>query len=404
MEQKRMQALAGELAKGIKTEKDLGDLSGQLMKLVVETALGAEMESHLGYAKHEVTGRRSGNSRNGSSTKTLKSQHGHLEVTTPRDRNGTFEPQLLRKRQTRLTEFDDQILALYAKGMSTRDITAAFREMYGAEVCATLISRVTDAVIDEVEQWQNRVLDDVYPIVFLDCVVLKIRQDSRVIKKSMYVALGINCDGEKELLGLWLSENEGAKFWLSVLTEIRNRGVREIFIACVDGLTGFPDAIEATFPHARVQLCMVHMVRNSVRYVSWKDRKAVCAGLKAIYTSATEAQAEKALSAFETAWDDKYSAIGQSWRRHWPNLITLFDYPEEIRRVTYTTNAIESLNSVIRKATKNRRIFPSDASAMKVVFLATQAASARWNRPIRNWKAAMNRFHIEHGERLLASQ
>lgn len=404
MDESEKQALAERLAKGIKTEKDLGQMVQDLTKIAVEAGLGAEMEAHLGYAKHEAKGWGSGNSRNGSTAKTLKGSHGEVEIATPRDRNGTFEPQLLGKRQTRLTQFDDQILALYAKGMSTRDIVAAFKEMYGAEVSPTLVSRVTEAVIEEVVAWQNRPLDAVYPVVFLDCVVLKIRQDGRIVRKALYLALGINTAGEKELLGLWLSQTEGAAFWLSVLTELQNRGVEEIFIACVDGLTGFPAAIETAFPHARVQLCIVHMVRHSTKYVSWKDRKAVCRDLKRIYASPTVEAAEQQLEAFEATWGGQYPSIGPSWRRHWPNLITLFDYPPEIRRVTYTTNAIESLNSVIRKATKNRRIFPTDGSALKVVFLATQAASRRWTRPINNWKAAMNRFEIEHGERIRAAQ
>lgn len=404
MDETEKRAWAERLAQSVKTEKDLGQLVQELTKMTVEAGLGAEMEAHLGYAKHDPQGHGSGNSRNGSSRKTLKGSHGEVEVATPRDRNGSFEPQLIGKRQTRLTQFDDQILSLYAKGMSTRDIVATFQEMYGAEVSATLVSRVTEAVIEEVVAWQNRPLEAVYPVVFLDCVVLKIRQDGRIVKKSLYLALGINAAGEKELLGLWLSQTEGAAFWLSVLTELQNRGVEEIFIACVDGLTGFPAAIETAFPHARVQLCLVHMVRHSVKYVSWKDRKAVCRGLKQIYDSPTVAEAESRLTAFEHAWDAQYPAIGQSWRRHWPHLITLFDYPPEIRRVTYTTNAIESLNSVIRKATNNRRIFPSDGAALKVVFLATQAASRRWTRPIYNWKAAMNRFEIEHGERMRATQ
>lgn len=404
MDEKEKRALAERLAKGIKTEKDLGQMVQDLTKIAVEAGLGAEMEAHLGYAKHEAKGRGSGNSRNGSTSKTLKGSHGEVEIATPRDRNGSFEPKLLGKRQTRLTQFDDQILALYAKGMSTRDIVAMFEELYGAEVSPTLVSRVTEAVIEEVVAWQNRPLDAVYPVVFLDCVVLKIRQDGRIVKKSLYLALGINTAGEKELLGLWLSQTEGAAFWLSVLTELQNRGVEEIFIACVDGLTGFPAAIETAFPHARVQLCIVHMVRHSTKYVSWKDRKAVCRDLKRIYASPTVEAAEHQLEAFETTWGGQYPSIGPSWRRHWPNLITLFDYPPEIRRVTYTTNAIESLNSVIRKATKNRRIFPTDGSALKVVFLATQAASRRWTRPINNWKAAMNRFEIEHGERIRAKQ
>lgn len=400
MDEERKKALATELAKDLKTEADLSDFVSELMKLTVETALGSEMEAHLGYPKHDPAGHGSGNSRNGSTRKRVKGQHGEIEISTPRDRDGSFAPVLLKKHQTRLTQFDDQILALYAKGMSTRDIVLFFRETYGAEVSETLVSRVTEAVIEQVEIWQSRPLDEICPVVFLDCVVLKIRQDRRVIKKSMYLALGINASGEKELLGLWLAETEGAKFWLSVLTDLQNRGLQEIFIACVDGLKGFPDAIEAVYPQARVQLCIVHMVRNSVRYVSWKDRKAVCRDLKRIYDSATAEQAEAALESFEADWRDKYPTVAPMWRRHWANLITLFDYPPEIRRVIYTTNAIESLNSVIRKATKNRRIFPSDAAAMKVVFLAVQAASKRWTMPIRHWKEAMIRFEIEHGERI----
>lgn len=404
MDEQRKKELATELAKDIKTEADLNGFVSDLMKLTVETALGAEMEAHLGYAKHDRSGHGTGNSRNGSSRKRLKGQHGNLEIQTPRDRNGNFEPLLLGKHQTRLTQFDDQILALYGKGMSTRDIVAFFREMYGAEVSESLISRVTEAVIEQVETWQQRALDEVYPVVFLDCVVLKIRQDRQVIKKSMYLALGINTSGEKELLGLWLAETEGAKFWLSVLTDLQNRGLQEIFIACVDGLKGFPEAIEAVYPHARVQLCIVHMVRNSVRYVGWKQRKAVCRDLKAVYDSVSAQEAEHALARFESVWGEKFPTIAPMWRRHWDNLITLFDYPSEIRRVIYTTNAIESLNSVIRKATKNRRIFPSDTAAMKVVFLAIQAASKRWTRPIMHWKQAMIRFDIEHGERIRATQ
>ena len=396
----RLKAMAAELAKNVKSEKDLGALTQQLVKLTVETALGVEMEEHLGYEKHDPVGRGSGNSRNGTTSKRLKGQHGDVEIDAPRDRSGTFEPQFVRKGQTRLTQMDDQILALYAKGLSTRDIVDAFKEMYDADISAALVSKVTDRVIEAVVDWQNRPLDRVYPIVYLDCIVLKIRQNKRVINKSMYVALGINMEGQKELLGLWLAETEGAKFWLSVLTELKSRGLEDILIACVDGLKGFPDAIAAEYPHTQIQLCIVHMVRNSLKYVSWKDYKAVTADLKRIYNSATEEAAREELEAFAERWDDKYSQITKSWRAHWPNLITLFDYPPEIRKVIYTTNAIESLNSVIRKATKQRKIFPTDDSAMKVVYLAMQAASKKWTMPIRNWKPALNRFMIEFGDRL----
>jgi putative transposase len=400
MDEKQMRALAEELAKKIKTEKDLSDFNKQLRKMTVEAALGAEMEEHLGYSKHSTEGHNTGNSRNGYSSKTLKGDHGEVDIEVPRDRNGSFEPQIVRKGQTRLTEFDDQILALYARGQTTRDIVATFKEMYGANVSATLISKVTESVMEKVQQWQSRPLDEVYPIVYLDCIVIKIRQDKRVINKSMYLALGINLEGHKELLGLWLSENEGAKFWLSVLTELQNRGVKDIFIACVDGLKGFPEAVNTAYPHAKIQLCIVHMVRNSLRFVPWKDKKQVALDLKKIYSSATATEAEAELEAFSQTWDDKYPAIAKSWRDHWPNVITLFDYPEDIQKIIYTTNAIESLNSVIRKAINNRKIFPHDDSAMKIVYLAICAASKNWTRPLRNWNSALNRFMIEYEGRL----
>jgi transposase-like protein len=318
----------------------------------------------------------------------------------PRDRNSEFDPVIVGKRQTRLTQFDDQILSLYAKGMSTRDIVAAFEDMYGAKVSANVISSVTQAVLDKVTAWQSRSLDQVYPILYLDGLVVKVRQDKRVINKTIYVALGVNLQGEKELLGLWIAETEGAKFWLSVLTELYQRGAKDFFIICVDGLSGFPEAIETQYPKSKIQLCIVHLIRNACKYVSWKDRKALCGDLKQVYTSATAQEAEQELQAFADKWDDKYPVISKSWRTHWPNIITLFDYPDEIRKVIYTTNAIESLNSQIRKAIKNRRIFPNDNSAMKVVYLAIESASKRWTMPIRNWKKALNRFAIEFENRM----
>lgn len=401
VDEKKLKALAAELAKHVKTEKDLGNLSAMLTKLTVETALNAELDEHLGYAKHAPAGRNSGNSRNGTSAKTLKGQHGEVPIEVPRDRNGSFEPQLVRKGQTRFTAFDNQILSLYAKGMTTREIVAAFKEMYGAEVSATLISKVTEAVMEQVTEWQSRPLEGLYPIVYLDCIVVKVRQNQQVIKKSIYLALGIDLEGKKQLLGLWIAETEGAKFWLNVLTELQNRGLKDILIACVDGLTGFPEAIEAVYPHTRIQLCIVHMVRNSLKYVSWKDYKAVTTDLKKIYQAATEPEARSELEHFAAAWDSRYPQISKSWERHWTNLITLFDYPREIRKAIYTTNAIESLNSVIRHATHKRKIFPHDESALKVVYLAIQAASARWTKPIRNWKAALNRFTIEFEDRVM---
>lgn len=400
MDEKEMRALAKGLAKNIKTEKDLCDFTKQLRKMTVEAALGAEMEAHLGYAKHDTDGHHSGNSRNGYSGKTLKGDHGEVEIEVPRDRNGSFEPQIVRKGQTRLTEFDEQIFSLYARGMTTRDIVATFKEMYGADVSATLVSKVTESVLEKVHEWQSRPLDDVYPIVYLDCLVVKIRQDKRVINKAIYLALGVDMEGHKELLGMWLSENEGSKFWLSVLTELQNRGLSDIFIACVDGLKGFPEAINTVYPNTKIQLCIVHMVRNSLRFVPWKDKKQVASDLKKIYSSLTVDEAERELLSFSKKWDKKYAAISKSWETHWPNLITLFDYPDEIRKVIYTTNAIESLNSVIRKAIKNRKVFPHDNSALKVVYLAIQAASKKWTMPLHHWNVALNRFMLEYQGRL----
>lgn len=401
IEEDRLEELAAELAKGVKSEKDLGGSLGQLMKMTIQKALDAEMDNHLGYEKHSSTGRNKKNSRNGYSSKTVKGDSGKLEIDVPRDRDSEFDPKLVKKGQRRLLGFDEKIIALYAKGQTTRDIADTMMEMYGVEVSHTLISQVTDAVLEEVENWQNRPLDSVYPVVYLDCIVIKVHQDKRVIKKAVYLALGVTTEGVKELLGLWISENEGAKFWMGVLTELQNRGVKDVFIFSVDGLTGFPEAINAVYPKAKIQLCIVHMVRNSLKYVSYKDRKELAADLKQIYSSVTLEEAEQELTSFEDKWDSRYASISKIWRRNWENLITIFDYPYEIRKIIYTTNAIESLNSVIRKAIKNRRIFPNDKSAFKVIYLAVQQASKKWTMPLREWKPAMNRFQIEYGERFI---
>ena len=392
--------LIEELVKSVKAEKDLAALSKHLLKLTVECAMNAEMDEHLGYEKHAIEGKNSGNSRNGYSPKKLKGNFGEVDIVTPRDRNSTFEPQLIKKGQTRITDFDQQILALYAKGMTTRDIADSFKEMYGADVSHSLISRVTDTVIDEVNAWQNRPLDEIYPVLYLDCIVIKCHQEKRIINKSVYLALAINCEGHKELLGLWIAENEGSKFWLSVLTELNQRGVKDILIACVDGLTGFPEAINTVFPKTKIQLCIVHLVRNSLRYVSYKDMKAVAGDLKSIYQAITIEQAESALIAFGEKWDVKYPAISRSWTNHWQNIVTLFAFPQEIRKIIYTTNAIESLNSVIRKSINNRKIFPSDQSAIKVIYLAIQKASQKWTMALHDWRSAMNRFAIEFEGRI----
>lgn len=391
------EALFKDLAKGVKTQKDLSKLVGQLMKTVIETALNSELDDHLGYEKNDKSESRKVNTRNGYSPKTIKGDLGEIEIQNPRDRESSFEPQLVPKHKTRLEGFEEKILHLYARGMTTRDIQSAIKDMYNADVSHTVISNVTESIIEEVKAWQNRPLESIYPIVYLDCIVVKVHQDGRVINKAIYLALGVTVEGRKDLLGLWISENEGSKFWLGVLTDLQNRGVNDIFIFCVDGLTGFPDAISSTFPKAKIQLCIVHMVRNALRYVPAKDMKAVARDLKSIYNAPTREAAEQTLDDFSEKWSSKYPNIEKSWRNKWPNLITIFDYPDEIRKVIYTTNAIESLNSVIRKAIKNRKIFPSDDSALKLIYLAVNRASQKWTMPIRNWKPALNRFTIEYG-------
>ncbi|KHS76237.1 IS256 family transposase [Pectobacterium brasiliense] len=400
MDEKKLKALAAELAKGLKTEADLNAFSRMLTKLTVETALNAELTDHLG---HEKNAPKSGsNTRNGYSSKTVLCDDGEIELSTPRDRENTFEPQLIKKNQTRITRMDSQTLSLYAKGMTTRDIVTTFKEMYDADVSPTLISKVTDAVKEQVTEWQNRPLNSLYPIVYLDCIVVKVRHSGSVINKAVFLALGINTEGQKELLGMWLAENEGAKFWLNVLTELKNRGLQDILIACVDGLKGFPDAINSVYPQTHIQLCIIHMVRNSLKYVSWKDYKEVTSGLKAVYQAPTEEAALMALDKFAGIWDEKYPQISKSWRTHWENLNTFFGYPSDIRKAIYTTNAIESLNSVIRQAIKKRKVFPTDDSVRKVIYLAIQSASKKWSMPIQNWRLAMSRFIIEFGDRLSA--
>ena len=390
--------MAKEFAKNIKTTDDLTSFTSMITKQVIEAALGAEMDEHLGYEKNQQTNK--SNTRNGYTKKILKGSHGEVEIATPRDREATFEPQLVKKRQGRLTQFDEQITYLYGKGMTTRDITDTFEELYGAQVSPTLVSKVTAAVQQELEAWQARGLEDVYPIIYLDCIHVSIRHEGRVHKKAIYVALGITMEGHKEVLGLWISKNEGAKFWLSVLTDLQNRGLQDVLIFCVDGLSGFPEAIEAVYPKAKVQLCIVHQVRNSVKFVGSKHQKEVCSDLRTIYSSVSEKQASKELENFKQKWNDKYPAIYLSWYNNWKNLITIFEYPADIRKVIYTTNAIESLNSVIRKAIKNRRVFPHDESALKTIFLAVENASKKWTMPIRDWKPALNRFVIEFEGRI----
>ena len=392
-----------ELLKDYQKPEDLLGKDGifkQLQKRLLEKAMGAELTVHLGYDKHDPAGRNSGNSRNGTSPKTLKGEFGHLELATPRDRNGTFEPLIVAKGQRRFEGFDQAILSLYSRGMTTREIEGHLLDIYGVEVSPTLVSQVTEAVCADVKVWQDRPLEEVYPIVYFDALWGKVREDGQVAKVAVYLALGITMTGQKEILGMWAAHSEGAKFWLHVLTELKNRGVKDIFIGCVDGIKGFPEAMETVFPATQLQLCLVHMVRNSLSYVGWKERKVVAADLKAIYRAATVAQAEQALEAFALKWDKKYPSISKSWRAHWPELITFLKYPEEIRRAIYTTNAIESVNRSLRKITKNRGVFPNEESLLRLYYLALERAAKKWTMPIHNWSAALNRFAIEFGERM----
>jgi putative transposase len=391
-----------ELIKGKTKEEILGEngLIKQFVKAIAERALQAELTSHLGYEKHELKGKNSGNSRNGSNTKIIKGEFGETEISIPRDRNGEFEPQFIPKGQKRFDSFDEKILSLYARGMTIRDIQAQLKDLYGVDVSPTLISEVTDSVLEEVIAWQNRGLDKVYPIVYFDALVVKIRQDKQIINKAIYLALAVTMEGNKELLGMWCSQNEGAKFWLNVLTELKNRGLQDILICCVDGLTGFPQAIETVYPKASVQLCIVHLIRQSLKYVSYKHRKAMAMDLKKIYSGVNAEEAELRLHEFAEIWDGQYPAVSKIWFRHWGNIIPFFAYPPEIRKVIYTTNAIESLNMTLRKVMKNKRIFPSDEAAFKQIYLALKNISKKWTMPIRDWGAALSRFAIEFEDRI----
>ena len=397
MENTNLDNLAKELARKYKNKDALFGKDGVVNTLIqktIQAALDGELTEHLGYHKHQI--RTGTNARNGYGSKRLKSTHGELTLNTPRDREGSFEPQIIEKHQTRWDGFDNKIIALYARGMSLADIQASLKDLYGVEVSSSLISSVTAAVLEEVKAWQSRPLDALYPILYLDCLVVKVREEHRILNKSVYFALGVNTAGRKELLGMWLCANEGAKFWLHVLTELNNRGLKDIYIACVDGLTGFPDAIRSVYPKAKVQLCMVHMLRNALRYVSWKHKKEVSKDLKAIYSATTQEQADMALEAFTKKWDAIYPTISRQWRSRWEELVTMFTYPPAIRKVIYTTNAIESMNMTMRKVIKNKRVFPNDESVFKILYLAIDSISKKWSMPIRDWYAAMNTFLIEH--------
>jgi len=398
--------LIDNLLKNYKKPEDLIGENGllkQLTKQLLERAMAAEMTDHVGYDKHDAAGNNSGNSRNGKSAKTIKGTFGELALETPRDRNGTFEPQIIEKHQTRFTGFDKNILSLYSRGLSTREIQQHLEEIYGVEVTAGLISSVTDEVLDEVKTWQNRQLDAVYPIMYLDAIQFKVRDNGHVRNKAIYLAIGVTIEGYKEVLGLWIAQTEGAKFWLQVVTELKNRGVTDIFIACVDGLKGFPEAIESVFPQTDVQLCIVHLVRHSLNYVGWKQRKEVARELKLIYTAATDEDAEQRLAEFGLKWDAKFPMIAKSWRSNWTRVIPFFAHPPEIRKIIYTTNAIESLNMSLRKVTKARGSFPNDEAVSKLLYLALRNIAKKWTMPVHAWKDALNRFAIIYENRLPAS-
>jgi len=389
--------LIDQLLKDYQSPEDvLGEngLLKQLTKAVLERAMQAELTHHLGYDKHAAKGRLTGNSRNGKSKKTLKGDFGTLPIEVPRDRNSSFEPQIVPKGQTRFEGFDDQILSLYARGMTTRQIQQHLQEIYQVEVSPSLISTVTDAVIDQVRAWQSRPLEAVYPVVYFDCLRVKIRDGAHILTKAIYLAIGLTRDGQKEALGLWISPTEGAKLWMGVMSELKNRGVLDILIACVDGLKGLPEAIEAVFPQVAVQQCVVHQVRASLSYVGWKERKEVAADLKAIYTAPTRAAGEQRLEEFAAKWDGQYPMISKQWHLNWEHLAVFYSYPAEIRKVIYTTNAIESVNDGLRRVIKNRGSFPSHEAALKLLYLALQNISQKWTMPVKDWRAALNQFAI----------
>jgi putative transposase len=383
-----------------KPEDLLGEegLFKQLKKALIERALGAELTEHLGYEKGDPAGRGSGNNRNGVSSKTVLTEDGEIEIAVPRDRGGSFEPQLIPKGQTRFEGFDDKILSLYARGMTVREIQGHLTEIYAIDVSPDLISRVTDAVLDEVREWQSRPLDPIYPIVFFDALRVKIRDEGLVKNKAVYVALAYNANGEKEVLGLWIEQTEGAKFWLKVVNELKTRGVNDILIAVVDGLKGFPEAITTVFPQTLVQTCIVHLIRNSLAFVSWKDRKAIMPSLKAIYRAEAADIALTRLEEFEAQWSKRYPAIGPIWRRAWEHVIPFFGFAPSIRKMIYTTNCVEALNRSLRKIIKTRGSFPNDESALKLLYLAIKNAGLRWRRGI-EWTAAMGQFALQFGDR-----
>jgi putative transposase len=389
-----------ELVAGIQSSEDFKDLLKQLNKGLLERVLEAEMTHHLGHESGGAVTNAEGNTRNGKGKKKVQGDFGQVELDIPRDRQASFEPLIVPKHQRLISGMDEKILALYAKGMSTRDIESSLQELYEVEISPTLISQVTDAVREEVKLWQMRPLDELYPVVYLDCIFVKLRSEGVVKSQAVFVAIGLNLDGNKEVLGLWIERSEGATFWLGVLNDLQNRGLEDVFIFCVDGLKGFPEAIEAVYPQSQVQLCIVHLIRNSLNYVPWKDRKELAADLKAIYNAPNEQAAEQALVTFEQTWNPLYPSVAQVWRRHWQRIIPLFNYPVEIRKAIYTTNVIESLNYSLKKVVKTRGAFPDEDSLFKVLYLAIKNVQKKWTMPIRDWRRALNWFATLFGDRL----
>ena len=377
-------------------------LSKELMKALVERMMAGELNHRLGYEKHEVAGYKSGNTRNGKSEKTLKTESGEVTIEVPRDRKGTFEPQIIGKHQTRFEGFDAKIISMYALGMTVRDIQSHLRDMYGVDVSAALISEVTDSILDEVKAWQDRPLEALYPIVYLDALMVKMRQDGKVDNRAVFTAIGINMDGEKSVLGLWVNATEGAKFWMSVLMNLKNRGMKDAFIICTDGLKGFPDAIEAVFPSTLVQTCIVHLIRASLNFVNWKERKAIAADLKTIYRAPSAEMAELALKEFRIKYP-KHQVVADVWERNWQRVIPFFEFPEEIRKIIYTTNAVESLHMTLRKVTKNRGSFPSQEAAIKLIYLALRNVSKKWH-TVQGWREALRQFTVRWPDRIEQSR
>jgi len=397
------QQVAKELVKGCRTIGDIEDRLKELFKETLQQALEAELDYHLGYDKHSATGKNSGDSRNGHSKKTVRTRSGQAEIQIPRDRNAEFEPQIIRKYQTTDSDLEDRIVSMYAKGLSTRDIEDQIRDIYGVDVSPALVSKVTDRILPQITEWQSRPLDSLYPIVYLDAIYFKVRKDSRIVNKAAYTTLGINTEGRKEILGIWIGESESASFWLGVLGELKSRGVRDILIACKDGLAGFSDAISAVFPQTEVQLCVIHQIRSSMKYVPFKDRRPLMADLKPVYQALTLDEAELKFQEFKDKWAKKYPVVIKSWENNWTELTAYFKYPEEIRHIVYTTNTVEGYHRQLRKATKTKTVYPTDDALRKIIYLATMDIARKWTMPMHNWGGCLAQLVIYFGDRLTAN-